>query len=433
LHSEESATGKFLHRETDGTRRDYPARTVRIASEPLLRPDDPLVSFDSVTLGACGIEVSGCQCASTIRSRERTFSHECDKMKHSFSAGSCGRLAILLLVVLGITAPVLARRKDDVVVMKNGDRFTGEIKGLQHGELSFKAGYMKESVALNWQDVAFVASADRFIVTLTSGERFTGVLETANIPNEKIGEIQLDVAGKQITVPQRDVIGLKERETGFWSQLNGSADLGFTYTSGNNSSDMSAAAEARYDTHKYMAGLSTTAQFSRSPEQSTNRYTLTNQNTRMLTRKWFVGSYIDLLKSDQQKLDLRSTWGGGLGQYIYQSPTTSLTAMFGGVYTHERYFESVSGEPVRNNGDVLLGLKFSTFRFKTTEVTSTVGAFPGMTDPGRLRIGTQTSLKFELVKDLYLGIRLYENFDSKPPVNAPRNDLGITTSLGWKF
>jgi len=42
-------------------------------------------------------------------------------------------------------------------------------------------------------------------------------------------------------------------------------------------------------------------------------------------------------------------------------------------------------------------------------------------------------LKFELVKDLYLGIRLYENFDSKPPVNAPRNDLGITTSLGWKF
>jgi len=38
-------------------------------------------------------------------------------------------------------------------------------------------------------------------------------------------------------------------------------------------------------------------------------------------------------------------------------------------------------------------------------------------------------LKFELVKDLYLGIRLYENFDSKPPVNAPRNDLGITTSL----
>ena len=44
--------------------------------------------------------------------------------------------------------------------MKNGDRFTGEIKGLQHGELSFKASYMKESVVLSWQEVAFVASSE---------------------------------------------------------------------------------------------------------------------------------------------------------------------------------------------------------------------------------------------------------------------------------
>ena len=354
-------------------------------------------------------------------------------MKHSFSAGSCGRLAILLLVVLGITTPGLARRKDDVVVMKNGDRFTGEIKGLEHGELSFKASYMKESVALNWQDVAFVASSDRFIVTLTSGERLDGVLETANIPNENISQIQLDVAGKQMTVPQREVIGLKQRETGFWSQLNGSADLGFTYTSGNDSSDLSAATEAQYETHKYMVGLAITSQFSKSSAQSTNRYTLNNQNLRMLTPKWFVGSYIDLLKSEQQKLDLRSTWGGGLGRYIFQTPTTSLTAMLGVVYTHERYFESASGEPIRSNGEMLVGLKFSTFRFKTMEVSSSTGVFPSLTDLGRLRIGTQTSVKFELVKDLYLGIRLYENFDSKPPVNAPRNDLGITTSLGWKF
>ena len=367
------------------------------------------------------------------RSGECRVSHECDNMRHPFSTTFSGRLAMLLLVVLAITAPVLARHKDDVVVMKNGDRFTGEIKGLQKGELSFKAGYMKESVALNWQEVAFVASTNRFIVILTSGERLIGVLETANIPNENISEIQVDVAGKQMTVPQRDVIGLKQRETGFWSQLNGSADLGFTYASGNDSSDLSAATEARYETGKYMAGLSITSDFSRSSAQSTNRYTLTNQNARMLTPNWFVGSYIDLLKSEQQKLDLRSTWGGGLGRYIFQTPTTSLTAMFGAVYTHERYFESVSGEPIRSNGEMLVGLTFSTFRFKTTEVSSSTGVFPSLTDPGRLRIGTQTGVKFELVKDLYLGIRLYENFDSKPPVNAPRNDLGITTSLGWKF
>ena len=25
------------------------------------------------------------------------------------------------------------------------------------------------------------------------------------------------------------------------------------------------------------------------------------------------------------------------------------------------------------------------------------------------------------------------SFDSQPPINAPRNDFGVTNSLGWKF
>lgn len=317
--------------------------------------------------------------------------------------------------------------------MKNGDRFTGEIKGLQHGELSFKANYMKDSVSLNWRDVAFVASADRFIVTLTSGDRFTSVLETANISKEKVREIQLEVDGKVMTIPQPDVIGLDQQEAGFWHQLNGSVDLGLSYASGNSTTDFSTSAVAEYDTYRYMFSVSMTTQFSRSTSSSTNRYNLTNQNARMLTRKWFAGSYIDLLKSDQQKLDLRTSWGGGLGRYLFQSPNTSLKGILGGIYTHERYSEAIGGALNQSNGEALLGLTFSTFRFKTTNVSSNVFAFPSMTNPGRLRIQTQTNLKFELVKDLYLGVGLYENFDSRPPVNAPKNDLGITTSVGWKF
>jgi len=354
-------------------------------------------------------------------------------MRHSFSATCFDRFATVFLVILCLAAQAVAKRKDDVVVMKNGDRFTGEIKGLQHGKLSFKADYMEDSVSMNWQDVAFIASADSFIVTLISGKRLTGVLETATVPKETVQEIHIDVDGKVTTIPQSEIISLYQREVGFWHQLNGSVDFGLNYASGNSTTNLASSAELQYETHKYTTELDTSSQFSRSNAQSTNRFELTNQNARKLTPSWFVGSYIDFLKSDQQELDLRSTWGGGLGRYIFQSPTTSLTAIFGGVYTHERYYESVSREPNRSNGELLLGLKFSTFRFKTTEVSSSTGAFPSMTDPGRLRIGTQTSLKFELVKDLYLKFSLYENFDSRPPINAPRNDLGITTSLGYKF
>jgi hypothetical protein len=56
-----------------------------------------------------------------------------------------------------------------------------------------------------------------------------------------------------------------------------------------------------------------------------------------------------------------------------------------------------------------------------------------MSDPGRYRVSTEGDLKIELVNNLYWKFRVYENFDNKPPVNAPRNDVGVSSSLGWSF
>jgi len=49
------------------------------------------------------------------------------------------RLITITLTILIVTIQVSARRDDDVVILKNGDRLTGEIKKLLRGELSFKA------------------------------------------------------------------------------------------------------------------------------------------------------------------------------------------------------------------------------------------------------------------------------------------------------
>ena len=55
--------------------------------------------------------------------------------------------------------------------MQDGDKFTGEIKGLRYGELDFKADHMKDSVFLDWKKVVRLQSKDAFIGALTSGER----------------------------------------------------------------------------------------------------------------------------------------------------------------------------------------------------------------------------------------------------------------------
>jgi len=49
------------------------------------------------------------------------------------------RMVLLITVVFLLANGAKAKRKDDVVTMKNGDSFTGKIKELERGELVFKS------------------------------------------------------------------------------------------------------------------------------------------------------------------------------------------------------------------------------------------------------------------------------------------------------
>ena len=82
-------------------------------------------------------------------------------------------LGVILTILIG-TVTATARRNDDVVILKNGDRLTGEIKSLQRGELSFKASYMAEAVRLDWTKVERLESKSQFLILLTNGQLFIG-------------------------------------------------------------------------------------------------------------------------------------------------------------------------------------------------------------------------------------------------------------------
>src|SRR3982751_6162026 len=87
--------------------------------------------------------------------------------------------ALLAAVAVVCASPARAGRDDDVVILKNGDRLTGEIKGLQRGELSFKASYMADAVRLDWSKVERLESKDRYLILRTDGQLFTDLLRLA--------------------------------------------------------------------------------------------------------------------------------------------------------------------------------------------------------------------------------------------------------------
>lgn len=221
------------------------------------------------------------------------------------------QIALVVVAVLSCGNPLFAKRKDDLVVMMNGDRFTGEIRKLEQGILYFKSGYMLQPVQLDWTQVDRLESQDQFFITLKSGKRYIGVIKRTEGQEATGQALRLETKETAVQIEPLDVVRISQREETFWSQLNGSIDYGLSYTSGNNALSSSLAGAVEYQRAKDVIRLTTSSQFdAQSKGQNTNRYTFDGQYFRQLSQRWFYGGLLDLLKSDQQKLDLRTTFGG---------------------------------------------------------------------------------------------------------------------------
>jgi hypothetical protein len=340
-------------------------------------------------------------------------------------------LIFLLISFTALTS--LAKNDDDVVVLKNGDRLTGEIKGLSKGELRIKADYMAEAVRLDWARIERMESKSTFMIYLVDGKLFTSVMRLLPANSGEVANFVIGSTRDAIRVQQDEVIRILPAEAGFFKRLEGSVDFGLSFTSGNDQYQTNLNATTTYRTgdHSFTASIDST--FNGQTEgTSTRRNQFTFDYRKQLNQRYYAGALLDFLHSDQQSLDLRTSIGGLLGRNMLQTEHTRLSLFGGAAGTRERYTTEL-GRPRTTNADALTGVDFYTFRFTTVDVRSRFTLFPSLTTPGRMRLQATSDLRIKLAKDLYWGFHLYENFDSKPPVRADKNDLGISTSLGWKF
>jgi len=129
--------------------------------------------------------------------------------------------AIVLCLTVGImtlvwfAAPVAAHDKTDVVTLKNGDRFTGEIKGVAQEALEFDTD-AAGTIKLEWPHIASITSSFTYEVEVTTGERFFGSFEASG----ETGEIQVVGDDGEHTIPLSEVFSITPIGRGFWKRLN---------------------------------------------------------------------------------------------------------------------------------------------------------------------------------------------------------------------
>lgn len=154
---------------------------------------------------------------------------------------------------------------------------------------------------------------------------------------------------------------------------------------------------------------------------------------RLRWEHWFAAGLVNFLSKSEQQLDLRTTLGAGIGREFIHTNKTLFSALVGGSYSGET-FSSDSGQTKQDNGEILLGLNYSWFRFDFSQFKFGVLVHPSMTDVGRIRVDLNTSLSLTLLgENFHWTISLYDNYDSRPPTDTSKNDSGTSTSIGWKF
>ena len=323
--------------------------------------------------------------------------------------------------------------RHDTVVMKNGDRLTGEVKRLEQGVLYIETDYFSGSVGVDWLQVEKVESKATFQIVLNDGKRLTGTISKVEVGIAPSKDFKVHAAGTDVQLSGSDVVRIESQKQTFWRQLKGSVDFGYNFTSGNNQSSLSTAANAKYVAEHWAVGTSYNASYSgQSGGTTTNLLEVQAFGERFLNRNSSVLGFSDFLHSSQQDLQLRTTLGGGYGRYLVRTNQTELRGLIGADYTQASY-QSGLAQPTQQDVELFLGVEYRYFHFDRYTFQAQFLVFPALSDFGRIRFTTNDTLSVKLTNKFHLDFSLWDNFDSRPPLNARKNATGLSTSLGWTF
>jgi hypothetical protein len=339
-----------------------------------------------------------------------------------------GRGLGLAWLAFVLSAPAVhAAPKTDVVVLKNGDRITGEVEQLERGYLTFETDDIGK-LQIEWDKVQSVTATAPFDVDDVAGNRYLGSLEKA-----PTGQVVIAWRGKTETVELRNIVRMRRLDTSFWRRLDGSIDAGASYTSASELFKLDLAAAIGVERPGYEVHAEGTSTVSTQPDvDDTRRSDLSLVYARRFRGRWLALVQGLLEQNRELGFELRGSAAAGGGRYVVRGRRDKLLLGLGLSLNRER---PVEGESTTNvEAMALVNYDRFAYDFPKLDVSVTAAGFASLEGDGRYRVELDMRLKRELLKDFYATLRGYESYDSRPATaGAPNNDYGVTFALGWSF
>lgn len=337
---------------------------------------------------------------------------------------------LLLMVLLGaLSLPVGAAPKTDIVIFKNGDKLTGEVKSLQRGRLNLNTD-ATGTIAIEWDKIANVISNQNVQVETNSGARYFGHLGKT----EKSGRVVVETTdGPQMLDAARVTIMTPIESQGL-SAFDIDLTVGYNFAKAGGVKQGTVGIDIDYRTRKriYTLAASTTTNDSDTQESSERKHFGLDYK-RLWQSRWYVNGSLNMDQNDELGLNLRTSLGGGGGRYLIQSNQMILGLQANLQFSNENL---VAEEEDTTSIEAVLAVNWDWFRFDDPELdwSTSFELIPNLSELGRVRANLDTALQWEMIDDLKWGISFYSSFDNQPQSKeGATSDYGVNTTLTYEF
>jgi len=334
------------------------------------------------------------------------------------------RYVWLLLPLLIVTAS----SRGDQVTLKNGDRVTGEIVKKDDKTLTVKSEFMG-TLTVPWEQVQNVKATAPVTVVLKDGKQEQSTLE-------KMEPAQI-VAIRNAAEQRMYERLLHPRLYELWV---GRGTFGLAGTTGNSQTRVinAALAAARVTRHHktsvHLDAIKSTSVVNGLKSDTAQAIRGGAAYERNVGARLFLNAFNDYEYDRFQNLDLRATFGGGLGLHVWKRERGFLDVLSGGDYNRSRYGASTSGKSyAQSSTEFFWGDNFAYKLRPSTAFTQTFRMFNNLTQTGNYRVNGDIGVNTRIMKWLNWNIALSDRYLSNPAPGRKTNDLIYTTGLGIAF
>jgi hypothetical protein len=333
-------------------------------------------------------------------------------------------------------APLFARDSTDIVIMKNGDRLTGQVKGLAAGVLYVSMAYMLNTSSIDWSNVDRVESKQLFIVRTEDGTVYRGTIRTVEAGGGRPARLEVaETAEKKVTLDAPQVVNIAETSDRFWQRFNGVVNFGTTYSKGNQTVQYTLGSQTEYLRERWSAGVNVNSTLSSSTGAATSTRNEVTPTARHLLpwNNYFYAGVADFLQSSVQGIHLQTTAGAGIGRYLKNTNRATIAVLGGFAWQNTQYQQAVVPAATQNLAAALLVGEVKLFKFNKTNLNVTGILLPVLNEPGRVKFNTNATYYFKITGNLSWNVAFYGNWDNRPPPLFVGSDYGTSSGLSWTF